>query len=85
MSGWKAFYDEYGSGAIDIYVQKGTDEGTRELHASIPAEPDDDPVFNPDFDKLMVAAHKKAAWLNATDESVAISRILDELPMKPHS
>jgi hypothetical protein len=72
VSGWQAFYDEYGSGAINIYVQKGTDEATRELHSSIPAELDDDPEFNPDFDKLMAAACQKAAWLNAEDERAVI-------------
>ena len=80
MTGWHAFYEEYGSGAVDIYLQKGTDEGTRELHATIPAEPDDDPAFNQDFDKLMAAAHEQAAWLNARDEAAAISRGLDEVP-----
>ena len=44
-------YDEYESGAVKNYVQKSADEGPRELRSSIPAEPDEDPAFNRDFDK----------------------------------
>ena len=78
MTAWYAFYEEYGSGAVDIHLQKGIDEVTRKLFASIPAELDEDPAFNRNFYKEMAAAHEEAAWLNAGDESAAISRCLNE-------
>lgn len=73
---WHAFYDEYPSGAVDILVQRGDDEGTRELLSSIPAELDEDPDFNPDFNKLLAAAHVEAAKRNANDERAAIALVV---------
>lgn len=81
-SKWHAFYDEYPSGAVNIHVQKGDDEGTRELLSSIPAEQDEDPAFNQDFDKLLAAANEEAAWRNARDEGAAISAGLDDASIK---
>ena len=77
MTLWFAFYEEYESGAVDIHLQKGSDEGTRKLFAFIPAELDEDPAFNRNFNKEMAAAHEEAAWLNARDEGEAISRCLN--------
>ena len=85
MTKWHAFHEEYGSGAVDIFLQRGTDEGTRELHATVPAEVDESPAFNRDFNTLMTAAHDQAAGLNARDEAAAISRGLDEVPKKSTS
>ena len=81
-SKWHAFYDEYPSGDVNILVQKGDDASTCELLSSIPAEADEDPAFNPDFDKLLAAAHEEAAWRNARDEGVVISRAFGEVTKK---
>ena len=82
MSTWHANYDEYPSGDVDIFVQKGDDESTRESLSSIPAEQDDDPEFYLDFDKLLAAAHQEAAWRNARGERAMILRDLEEVPKK---
>lgn len=85
MSEWRALYDKNVSGDVSIYVQRGTDKATLDLHSSISRKPSDDPASNPEVDKLIASAQEETASRNSRNEGSAISAFMDEKPKKPPS
>lgn len=80
MGNWHALFEEDAYSRGFIFLQKGEDEGSREMFDTIPSEQVEDAGFERRLSQLMIAAKDEAARRNAYDERAAISRGIDEVP-----
>ncbi len=71
MEAWHAIFEEDGYSRGFIVLQKGNDEGIRELFDTVPSEQVEDPGFQRRLDQMMAAAKLEAEQRNADDERAA--------------
>lgn len=78
MGEWQVFFEEDAYSRGFISLQRGNDEGTREVFDTIPSEQVNDLGFERRLGQLMVVAKDEVARRNANDEHLAISRNLSQ-------
>jgi hypothetical protein len=85
MEEWHAFFDEDAFSRGFIVLQKGEDEGTREVFDTLPSDQVEESGFERRLSQLLAVAKDEAARRSANETRRAISLDLDAGKVKTAS